>query len=392
MKRFFSGLLIAGMVLACAPPAFAKDGITVNVDADELTFDVAPQIINDRLMVPMRAIFEKLDAEVDYIAEEKAVVSRKGDKVIRFVINSDYMEIAEGGSDARKVELDAPATIIDGRTLVPLRAVAESFGYDVQWYGDTKTVQIITGKPPAYLVPAKPAEENTKPAEEKTEPAEEPAAENTEGVIEYTGMGQKTIENVNIPKGPYYCELYHTGIGNSVNVVLHYGDNQKFSLNKSLDNGSSYAGRSCLKSSMEITDGWIEVKASGNWRIKFIPVEEKTTLNIRGTGDMTTGAFKAEKEEYNVLFKYVGKHNFIVKLYDITGDKNKLAVNEIGNYDETKKITLTVGHEYLFEVQADVNGGWNIDFGVKDEKPTTYSSSTLIKKELMRKDEQKVNS
>ncbi len=144
MKKFMCGVLVGVMVLACAPAVFAKSKITVKVDSEELVFDVEPQIINDRLMVPMRGIFEKLKAKVDYIETEKAVVSIKGNKMIRFVINSDYMEITDGNSETKKIALDSPATIIDGRTLVPARAVAESFGCGVSWDGNTRTVQINT--------------------------------------------------------------------------------------------------------------------------------------------------------------------------------------------------------------------------------------------------------
>ena len=144
MKRFMCGLLVGVMTLACAPTAFAKSGIKVNVDGNELVFDVEPQIINERLMVPMRVIFEKLNAAVEYIEEENAVFAQNGNRVIGFLINADYMEIWDGNSDAKYYAIDAPATIIDGRTLVPARAVAESFGCGVSWDAKTKTVYINT--------------------------------------------------------------------------------------------------------------------------------------------------------------------------------------------------------------------------------------------------------
>ena len=44
-----------------------------------------------------------------------------------------------------QIELDTPAQLIDGRTLVPVRAISEVFDYDVAWYGDLNTV-FITNK------------------------------------------------------------------------------------------------------------------------------------------------------------------------------------------------------------------------------------------------------
>ncbi len=208
MKRFMCGLLVGVMTLSCAPMAFAKSKITVNVDKDELVFDVEPQIINDRLMVPMRVIFEKLKAKVDYIEAEKAVVAIKGNKLIRFVINSDYMEITDGNADTKKVALDSPATIIDGRTLVPARAVAESFGCGVSWDGNTKTVQINTDGSIA-----KPEQKKEKWVVTK-ETYYWDGNEEYRSEYEYDGAGNKTQEN-------RYAYYYDYGEGST-----------KFSLNK----------------------------------------------------------------------------------------------------------------------------------------------------------------
>ena len=40
--------------------------------------------------------------------------------------------------------LDVPAVIINGRTLVPVRVVSETFGANVEWIGDSKTVAVAT--------------------------------------------------------------------------------------------------------------------------------------------------------------------------------------------------------------------------------------------------------
>jgi len=43
------------------------------------------------------------------------------------------------------VPIDVPATVVNGRTLVPLRFVAENFGVEVNWNANTQTVTIVTG-------------------------------------------------------------------------------------------------------------------------------------------------------------------------------------------------------------------------------------------------------
>jgi hypothetical protein len=44
--------------------------------------------------------------------------------------------------NGEEIELEAPATIIDDLTFIPLRAVSEAFGATVNWDGETKTVYV----------------------------------------------------------------------------------------------------------------------------------------------------------------------------------------------------------------------------------------------------------
>ena len=114
-----------------------QTGISVYVNGKKLEFDVQPQIINNRTMVPMRKIFEELGTIVGWNNNTQNVIAvRKGD-VIRIGIGGLYMTC----NDERKM-LDSPAVIISGRTLVPVRAIAESLNCDVEWY-DYGTSQVV---------------------------------------------------------------------------------------------------------------------------------------------------------------------------------------------------------------------------------------------------------
>ena len=92
---------------------------------DDKQFDVAPQIINNTTMVPLRAIGELLGAEFKWNHLTKQVTITQGDKTITLDTKS------KGG-----------AMIVNGRTLVPLRYIAEEFGANVLWIPDTKSIQI----------------------------------------------------------------------------------------------------------------------------------------------------------------------------------------------------------------------------------------------------------
>ena len=114
-----------------------SDAITVLLNGEKIGFDVQPQIIKDRTMVPLRAIFEALGAEVAWDDATKTVTAKKDDVTIKMTIGADsFMRNSE------KISLDSPATIVDSRTLVPVRAIAESFGSQVGWIAESKTVTI----------------------------------------------------------------------------------------------------------------------------------------------------------------------------------------------------------------------------------------------------------
>lgn len=59
-KRAVVFVLSATMVFGMFSSAYAADSIQVKVDGANIEFDVPPQIVNNRTMVPMRAVFEKL--------------------------------------------------------------------------------------------------------------------------------------------------------------------------------------------------------------------------------------------------------------------------------------------------------------------------------------------
>ncbi len=121
----------------------AQDGIEILIDEAPLVFDVPPMIINDRTMVPLRAIFQAIGAEVTWNNETNTVTAQKGNIIMKITVGQDNMTVNEA-----TIPLDSPACIIEGRTLVPIRAITESFGLAVNWNDETKTVSIAT--PPEY--------------------------------------------------------------------------------------------------------------------------------------------------------------------------------------------------------------------------------------------------
>ncbi len=169
MKRIFTFLLTAVLLLSMVPAVITAQDETISVilDGSALSFDVPPMLVNDRTMVPVRAIFTALGAEVDWDEESQTAVSIRDGITIRIQIGNALMEV-----DDTSVPLDAPAMLVNDRTLVPLRAISETFGVTVDWQGETNTV-ILTS--PTHL----PESTATSTPETTPAPTATPAPEDT---------------------------------------------------------------------------------------------------------------------------------------------------------------------------------------------------------------------
>lgn len=121
---------------------FREDPIIITINGKPIPgekFDQPPIIENGRTLVPLRTIFESLGADVTWEDATQTVGATKGDTKISLQIGSAEMKV----NDEIKI-LDVPAKIMNSRTLVPVRAVAEAFGSVVIWDGVTNSVIITT--------------------------------------------------------------------------------------------------------------------------------------------------------------------------------------------------------------------------------------------------------
>ncbi|MDO4749776.1 MAG: copper amine oxidase N-terminal domain-containing protein [Eubacteriales bacterium] len=162
-KRLLSGILVFVLLLAClCPAALAAGEINVTVNGEAVVWtDVRPFIDeNNRTLCPLRAVAETMGLDVtwDPAAREAIFSFTDSDLVsysytlsVCFPIDSStaYMtehfidyEADEEYSDSFPIEMDTAAVIVDNRTYAPVRYLAESFGYNVDWDAATRTVLI----------------------------------------------------------------------------------------------------------------------------------------------------------------------------------------------------------------------------------------------------------
>lgn len=144
MKKFI--LLVLAVSLAISSMicvSAADEGIRVYLEGSKIDFDVPPQTINDRTMVPIRAIFEAMGANVDWDDITQTAISTKDSTTVKMTLNSTTEYINDTA-----YTMDVTPVIINGRTLAPARYVAEAFGYYVNW--DEMTQSVLISKKPNF--------------------------------------------------------------------------------------------------------------------------------------------------------------------------------------------------------------------------------------------------
>lgn len=135
IKNMFCIILL--FTILCTHTYANESNIKVLLDNQEISFDVKPQVINERTMVPVRAIFESMGATVDWNQDTQTVNAQKGSTKVIMKLNSNIVLV-----NGKETIMDVTLAAIDGRTLAPARYVAESFGYNVGWNQETSTVII----------------------------------------------------------------------------------------------------------------------------------------------------------------------------------------------------------------------------------------------------------
>ncbi|WDF50654.1 copper amine oxidase N-terminal domain-containing protein [Paenibacillus sp. KACC 21273] len=156
-KKICSAVLVTALTVSGGlhtPSVSAATPIKITIDGVQLTTDQAPVMSANRTMVPLRGVFEALDAKVLWKQSTKTVTATKDGTTIVLPLGSRTATI-----NGKSVVLDVPAKSIKGRTVVPLRFVSEALGEKVGWNSSTKTVSITTtsSKPTTPTTPTTPS-------------------------------------------------------------------------------------------------------------------------------------------------------------------------------------------------------------------------------------------
>ncbi|OLS38929.1 hypothetical protein BTR22_04600 [Alkalihalophilus pseudofirmus] len=124
-------MLVLGFVLILGTANETKAARTV------VKMDGA-EVVNGRTLVPLRSVFEELDAIVMWNQQQKTVTITHGAKKIMLKIDSNQVNV-----NGQPQTIDVAPTIIGGRTYVPLRFISETIGAVVKWEPASKTAIVI---------------------------------------------------------------------------------------------------------------------------------------------------------------------------------------------------------------------------------------------------------
>ncbi|MDO4300356.1 MAG: copper amine oxidase N-terminal domain-containing protein [Clostridia bacterium] len=162
MKRFIAvtmaSLIMAGNVFAAE--------IRVKLDNEAVEFNnQSPLIVEGRTLIPLRGVFEKLGYEITWEAETKTATFTKDGLSVKVAVNEEKFTVND-----ESVLLDVPAQIINGSMMLPLRAIGEAAGLEVNWDSDSKTVSLVSRDTEASTEVT--TEETTEKPEETTAKAD----------------------------------------------------------------------------------------------------------------------------------------------------------------------------------------------------------------------------
>jgi len=151
-KTIIVVLLVTATLMTLGIGGSANSPISIIVDGTQLQLSASPLLINGRVLVPLRGVFETLGAEVEWHPPYSASIAYRNDGAHLFLAVRAGLEYAYSvGNIANrniyvdeKISLDSPAVIRQGSFFVPLRFVAESIGASVNWNSLTRTVTIMS--------------------------------------------------------------------------------------------------------------------------------------------------------------------------------------------------------------------------------------------------------
>ncbi len=114
-------------------PVMTVNGVEQNID----DLETSPIVQNGRTLVPVRSIIEAMGGKVEWEQSSQTATLTYNSDTINLTIGSTIADF-----NGEKNTLDVSPVVINGRTMLPIRFIAESFKFDVDWQQETQTITI----------------------------------------------------------------------------------------------------------------------------------------------------------------------------------------------------------------------------------------------------------
>lgn len=158
MRKIFVTIILLVLIV----PAYALSSVKIDkkdikvldanvlVNGSPIKSDFSPYVTSGRTFVPVRELTEGLGAEVNWDGDNMTVEIKFGEKTIVLKINSDVTYVDGKKNVVDKDQIPKLALYnsprIETKTMIPLRFVSETLGYNVSWDEKTSTALITTGE------------------------------------------------------------------------------------------------------------------------------------------------------------------------------------------------------------------------------------------------------
>lgn len=221
MKRIASVGLALFMLTGTT--SFADTNVNIQIDGKPMKNGAGAIIMENRTMVPFRAVFEELGADmIQWDKETKTITGVKGDTTIILSIGNNVCFV---NGEPQTVEV--PPVILNSSTLVPLSFISEKLGYHVGWHASSKTVKIMSEE--YYLSVGSKEMDELKNVSSDTNQPPQPTPKPTpnpkpqDGPTEQTGQFSKELKGAfamqNLSKAKFVAKLQNNGAFEIMNLA-----------------------------------------------------------------------------------------------------------------------------------------------------------------------------
>lgn len=366
---------------------YSAEEINIEIDGKMIEdYTVPPIVLNDRTLVPARAVLENMGADVVWNDAEKEVYITKDNNIVVLKINQNI-----GTKNGIEFLLDVPAKIINDSTFIPVRAVSEILGSKVSWDGTKRLVSIYQND---YIDPEEEKEDDGKDssAEEGETPSkgesdsQETEQNNSSAEIKVIGLDiPKSVQDTQVFKinASDTIEKYEkTLVGGNRLAIDIYNANMNI-LNTNLSVSTSRYISSVRSSQFQVTPQKItrvvfDLKTSTGYNLSLS--SDKKSIIIKFEESIVDGiSFSTEKLDDLIYIKGGASS-------DISVTKSDQIITAI--IKNTKISDLTVpsiaGSNYITDLtvtqsQADIRLEIFVDNSAVDAEITQVNDDKILK-------------